>query len=96
MLATESVSTEDDFSWEDDEDEDSSVPRKEVQSSSSRLTLEPAIKSQQKATSSTHMSPRQSSEESYDVVSGNVSVSEGNEVTKQAKKDSDDGDSDWE
>jgi hypothetical protein len=93
----ESVSTEDDFSWEDDEDDESSAPRKEVQSS--RLTLEPdpATKSQQKTAISTHMSPRQSSEESYDVVSGNVSVSEGSEVTKQAKEgDADDGDSDWE
>ena len=81
--------SEEAFSWEDDEDESPSAP-----APSNPPSQGPA----------TH-SPRESSEESYDVVSGRNSGENVKKDTKpavttdegaEADEDSDSGDSDWE
>jgi len=82
--------SEDAFSWEDDDEEPSSAPARRNSPPQNPTTIH---------------SPRESSEESYDVVSGRNS---GENAKKDAKlaptadkgagagKDSDSGDSDWE
>lgn len=94
---------EDDFSWEDDEGE--SVGAKEAAMSakalaSSQHTLIPpraTPASEVLSLPSSHaQSPRGSSEESYDVVSGSVSSAVEEEKGKKGKKEEDAEESDWE
>ncbi|KAJ7594336.1 hypothetical protein C8J56DRAFT_854452 [Mycena floridula] len=94
-LIQESIGTEEDFSWEDDEDEDGSAkPDPSLKRKSSTTTLQPSDtrkeeeveKSAPSQKTSANTSPRESSEESYDVVSD-----------RKADSDADaDADSDWE
>ena len=96
--------TEEDFSWEDDEDESVAPESKSLaalrSSMSSQRTLAPKVADMEDVHSlpssqfhtPTTMSPRESSEESYDVVSGNVST-----AGERAKRDEEeDEESDWE
>ncbi|KAG1735140.1 uncharacterized protein EDB91DRAFT_1238309 [Suillus paluster] len=99
--------TEEDFSWEDDDDESvvpESRPLGALKSlASSQRTLAPeaadagdvrSLPSSQFHTPMT-MSPRESSEDSYDVVSGNVSAA--GDVQEHAKQDEEEEEeSDWE
>jgi len=97
-----SIATEEDFSWEDDEDDDVSPSQKtamlaqSLKSKSSTTTLqpsEPSLRKEEDAEklapnhASTNTSPRESSEESYDVVSRDGD---------RKPSDSDEVDSDWE
>ncbi|KLO20355.1 hypothetical protein SCHPADRAFT_948566 [Schizopora paradoxa] len=101
--------SEEDFSWEDDEEENStpsashdSVPPIAAQTQSSlapRISSDTVLADSKSYPSSlvttpSNTSPRGSSEGSYDLVS-NASVSAGPEA-KKAEEDDDDADSDWE
>lgn len=89
---------DEDFSWEDDEVEDGST----TAMPDSHQTLKPQAEGSSpasQANTSTETSPRESSEDSYDLVSGNVSASgEGKEEEEKNKVSTaeSDGDSDWE
>lgn len=89
---------DEDFSWEDDEGEDGSA----TAMPDSHQTLKPHAEGSapaSQANTSTETSPRESSEDSYDLVSGNVSASgEGKEEEEKHKASTaeSDGDSDWE
>lgn len=93
---TVTTENEEDFSWEDDEVEDgaaTAVPK------NAETEEKPSAPASQVNTANT--SPRRSSEESYDVVSGNVSVSgeredEDEEKQKEKPTAESDVDSDWE
>ncbi|KAF9062445.1 hypothetical protein BDP27DRAFT_1336626 [Rhodocollybia butyracea] len=95
------MENEDDFSWEDDDVDDgsaSNVTKKaespEAHPSESSGPEKSSAPSSQINTPA-NTSPRESSEDSYDVVSGNVSAS--GEAQQEEKKDTEsDGDSDWE
>ncbi|KAG8213653.1 hypothetical protein J3R82DRAFT_10346 [Butyriboletus roseoflavus] len=115
-LLQASAENEDDFSWEDDEDESvSASDTKETARTanplaSSQHTLAPPRRtplSDDLSLPSSHVqSPRESSEGSYDVVSGNVSSTgaieteeeeeEEEKEEKEEKKGREDEDSDWE
>ncbi|KAJ3830149.1 hypothetical protein F5880DRAFT_1517664 [Lentinula raphanica] len=101
------MENEDEFSWEDDEVDEGStststapkVPK--IQGPDSELAVKKTSAPSSQVHTPATTSPRVSSEESYDVVSGNVSASgEGKEDEKKKKpeaaEDSSDGDSDWE
>ncbi|KAJ4483265.1 hypothetical protein J3R30DRAFT_3447298 [Lentinula aciculospora] len=99
------MENEDDFSWEDDEADNGSAsivskntdtPRAQPSAPDTAVHKTSAPSSQIHTPATT--SPRVSSEESYDVVSGNVSANgEGKEDEKKAtEEESSDGDSDWE
>ena len=94
---TATAENEDDFSWEDDEDE--SVDTKETPTSanplaSSQHTLAPprtTSTSEVLSLPSSHaQSPRESSEDSYDVVSGNVSSTGAAEAEDEEDEDDED------
>lgn len=72
---------DDDFHWEDEDEEESPPTKPELKSKASTTTLQqPSV------------SPRESSEDSFDLVSsGNVS-----ETKKKSNESDDGGDSDWE
>ncbi|KAF5393224.1 hypothetical protein D9757_000709 [Collybiopsis confluens] len=93
-LLHSTVESEEEFSWEDDEGDDNAAPKKDknerTQPSASVTARSPEPSSQ--ANTPANTSPRESSEESYDVVSGNVSAS--GEAKKMVEES--DGDSDWE
>ena len=98
---------EDDFSWEDDDDESVAPESRPLDAvTSSQRTLAPkkaadasdvhSLPSSQFHTPTT-MSPRDSSEESYDVISGNASaVGDVKEGAKKNEEDEDEDESDWE
>ncbi|KAK0485838.1 hypothetical protein IW261DRAFT_1548860 [Armillaria novae-zelandiae] len=105
-LIRRSMDNEEDFSWEDDDDDDNEVPSGALQAEAlhaSEGTIQPkgqplvantSVPSSQTHTPAT-TSPRESSEESYDLLSsGNVSETKTSD--KKAVDSSDDGDSDWE
>ena len=104
-----SIETEEDFSWEDEEEDTTSTTQRAPDSSERSLpdgstqaslsaisdplgepgTLPPPL-------TPTHTSPRESSDESYDLLSSeNDSTNEGKRRAEK-KKDGDDPDSDWE
>ncbi|KIY67154.1 hypothetical protein CYLTODRAFT_376607 [Cylindrobasidium torrendii FP15055 ss-10] len=87
-LIQASTETTEDFAWEDDEDE-SHTP------AASSSVVAPVHEKQPPSISS---SPRQGSEDSYDVVSGNTSEVVGKEskAAKPTGAESTDSDSDWE
>ena len=107
-----SVQNDELFSWEDDEedavassplsknarslnDSASSDNTLNILSKSSKPAKKMSVSSSQAAESAT-TSPRPSSDDSYDLVSGNVSTA-GDEIKVRTKKgDDDDPDSDWE
>ncbi|KAJ7496143.1 hypothetical protein B0H11DRAFT_2002009 [Mycena galericulata] len=100
-LLQRSTESEEDFSWED---EDESTPSTAVPKASSVVPSsldEPSQTSPSAPPSETptpaNTSPRESSEESYDVVSsGNASATERDKPENKKSGESDDGDSDWE
>ncbi|KAF8443294.1 hypothetical protein L210DRAFT_1059836 [Boletus edulis BED1] len=101
-LLQATAENEDDFSWEDDEDE--SVDTKEASTfanplESSQHTLAPprtTSTSDVLSLPSSHtQSPRVSSEESYDVVSGNAS-STGVTEAEEEEEEGEEEDNDWE
>lgn len=92
---------EEDFSWEDDEGESTSPTAAGASQSSmqtlasSQRTLAPRRTAlTDECSSSLPVSPRLSSEDSFDVVSGNVSNA--GDVAEVPTKASEDEDSDWE
>jgi len=94
-LLAGSTQSEEDFSWEDDDDEPAKREAKQQSTEKKpRGTLS--------APMSVEPSPRVSSEDSYDVVSSNVSTSGEPPIKPSAateagkKEDESDGDSDWE
>ncbi|KAJ3733479.1 hypothetical protein DFJ43DRAFT_1067318 [Lentinula guzmanii] len=103
VLLQGTMENEDDFSWEDDEADDgsaSTLPKNNETPKAQPSDSDPAAN--KSSAPSSHLntpantSPRVSSEESYDVVSGNVSASGEKEDEKKAVEESSDGDSDWE
>ncbi|KAE9411305.1 hypothetical protein BT96DRAFT_869971 [Gymnopus androsaceus JB14] len=87
---------EEDFSWEDDEVEDGAATAVPKNAETEEKSSAPASQ-----VNTANTSPRRSSEESYDVVSGNVSVSgeredEDEEKQKEKPTAESDVDSDWE
>lgn len=99
------MENEEDFSWEDDEADDSSAsiataarnteaPKVQPLDPDTAVKKSPDPSSQVNTPANT--SPRVSSEESYDVVSGNVSASGEGKKGNEAAEESSDGDSDWE
>ncbi|PBK91528.1 hypothetical protein ARMGADRAFT_1054209 [Armillaria gallica] len=104
-LIRRSMDNEEDFSWEDD-DEEEEVPSGALQAEalhSSEGTIhpkgQPLVANTSVPPSQTHTpattSPRESSEESYDLLSSG-NVSETKTSGKKAVDSSEDGDSDWE
>ncbi len=104
LLLSGSMDNEEDFSWEDEEEEE--VPSGALQTEalqSSEGTIhpkgQPLVANTSVPPSQTHTpattSPRESSEESYDLLSSG-NVSETKTSGKKAVDSSDDGDSDWE
>lgn len=104
---TGTIATEEDFSWEDDDDESItaeskslSVPRRSSQRTLALKKARDADDVHSPPTSQFHtpMSPRSEGEDSYDVVSGNVSaagdVQELNEEKKEEEEEEEE--SDWE
>ncbi|EGN99850.1 hypothetical protein SERLA73DRAFT_180097 [Serpula lacrymans var. lacrymans S7.3] len=109
VLLRGTMENEEDFSWEDDEDDSVSKPTEidNLTSASQRTLAAPRalVVTEANSAPSSHahtpatLSPRESSEESYDLVSsGNVSVAgEGHETSKDEGDDDDaDSDVDWE
>ncbi|KAK0195451.1 hypothetical protein F5146DRAFT_1025595 [Armillaria mellea] len=104
-LIRRSMDNEEDFSWEDDDDDDevpSGAPQAEALHSSEGTIHpkgQPLVANTSVPSSQTHTpattSPRESSEESYDLLSSG-NVSETKISGKKAVDSSDDGDSDWE
>ncbi|KAJ7091245.1 hypothetical protein C8R44DRAFT_835868 [Mycena epipterygia] len=102
-LLQRSTESEEDFSWED---EDESTPSTAVQKSSAPDATSPSEKPPQTTLSAppsetptpANTSPRESSEESYDVVSSdNASAAgKGKREDKKSGESDDGGDSDWE
>lgn len=100
--------TEEDFSWEDDDDESVAPESKSIgvleSSTLSQRTLAPkaadtsdvqSLPNSSQFNTPMTMSPRESSEDSYDVVSGNVSAA--GDAQEHVHKDEDDEEeSDWE
>jgi hypothetical protein len=100
--------TEEDFSWEDD-DEESVAPESQSvgalkSSMSSQRTLAPkavdtsdiqSLPNSSQFNTPMTMSPRESSEDSYDVVSGNVSAA-GDAHEHVQKEEEEEEESDWE
>lgn len=89
----ESSAVEEDFAWEDEEDEATS-PNRDLRSTGT-AQKSPTSKLTVQGGTPGNTSPRESSEDSYDVVSGNAS-SVGDSKPDTSQADSDDGDSDWE
>ncbi|KAF8210423.1 hypothetical protein K438DRAFT_1711125 [Mycena galopus ATCC 62051] len=92
-LLQRSTESEEDFSWED-EDESTPVPKSISEPAPSQTLSAPPSETPTPATTS----PRESSEESYDVVSsdtGTAAVKGKREDRKEGESD-DGGDSDWE
>ncbi|KAG7446238.1 uncharacterized protein BT62DRAFT_105831 [Guyanagaster necrorhizus] len=103
-LIRRSMDNEEDFSWEDDDEEEvpgSALKLDALQSSEGTIHPEgkPVVTNTSVPPSRTHtpatMSPRESSEESYDLLSSG-NVSETKISGKKAVDSSDDGESDWE
>ncbi|KAJ3896799.1 hypothetical protein GG344DRAFT_84951 [Lentinula edodes] len=99
------MENEEDFSWEDDEADDSSASIATAAKNTEAPKVQPldpdpvAKKSpdpSSQVNTPANTSPRVSSEESYDVVSGNVSASGEGRKGNEAAEESSDGDSDWE
>ncbi|KAL0956451.1 hypothetical protein HGRIS_002599 [Hohenbuehelia grisea] len=84
------VENDDDFSWEDEEEEASPVSEKKELQSDATPTTETKISTPQ-VLSTAGSSPRESSEDSYDLVSSTNASAAGDK-----KSDDSDGDSDWE
>ncbi|KAK0212800.1 hypothetical protein DFS33DRAFT_1284583 [Desarmillaria ectypa] len=103
-LIRRSMDNEEDFSWEDDDDDEvlsGAVKADALQSSEGTihpkgqpLAADTSVPPSQTHTPAT-TSPRESSEESYDLLSSG-NVSETKTSGKKAVDSSDDGDSDWE
>ncbi|TFK44847.1 hypothetical protein BDQ12DRAFT_673686 [Crucibulum laeve] len=97
-----SAESEDDFSWEDEEEESPSAPVTTPPAGGKVASLtDAALKESLSAPSSDTLgvvpSTRQSSEDSFDVVSSNVSAAgDGKPLEQKAQKEESDGDSDWE
>ncbi|KAJ6594044.1 hypothetical protein B0H19DRAFT_1093499 [Mycena capillaripes] len=94
-LLQRSTESEEDFSWEDEDESTpaTAVPKSEPALSASSQTL--SVPPSETPTPAT-MSPRESSEESYDVVSSeNAAPAKGKREDKK-ESESDGGDSDWE
>lgn len=100
--------TEEDFSWEDDDDESVAPESQSVgalkSSMSSQRTLAPkaadtsdvqSLPNSSQFNTPMTMSPRESSEDSYDVVSGNVSAA-GDAQEHVQKEEEEEEESDWE
>lgn len=100
--------TEEDFSWEDDDDESVAPESQSVgalkSSMSSQRTLAPkavdtsdiqSLPNSSQFNTPMTMSPRESSEDSYDVVSGNVSAA-GDAHEHVQKEEEEEEESDWE
>ncbi|KAK0225956.1 hypothetical protein IW262DRAFT_1457205 [Armillaria fumosa] len=102
-LIRRSMDNEEDFSWEDDDDEGPSGALQAEALHSSEGTIhpkgQPLVANTSVPSSQTHTpattSPRESSEESYDLLSSG-NVSETKTSGRKAVDSSDDGDSDWE
>lgn len=102
-LIRRSMDNEEDFSWEDDDDDEvpSGALAEALQSSEGTIHPkgQPIVANTSVPPSQTHTpattSPRESSEESYDLLSSG-NVSETKTSGKKAVDSSDDGDSDWE
>lgn len=93
-LIQDSITVEEDFSWDDEEEEAPSSAVKArvspaLKTKSSTNTIQPPEKGEEsrREPSTDNTSPRESSEESYDLVSRDGD---------KKKTDEDDGDSDWE
>ncbi|KAF9024828.1 hypothetical protein BDZ89DRAFT_109158 [Hymenopellis radicata] len=87
-----SLGNDEDFSWEDEEDEQSITPSASIANTAATAEPSKANPPSQTATPATS-SPRESSEESYDVVS---SESQNESKVADDKKVTDSDDSDWE
>ncbi|KAJ7680469.1 hypothetical protein DFH06DRAFT_1278495 [Mycena polygramma] len=97
-LLQRSTESEEDFSWED-EDETApatAVPKSAPAPSSSEMVSQTLSAPPSETPTPANTSPRESSEESYDVVSDNGAPAKGKREDKKAGESDDGGDSDWE
>ncbi|KAJ6500036.1 hypothetical protein C8R47DRAFT_1110174 [Mycena vitilis] len=97
-LLQRSTESEEDFSWED-EDETApatAVPKSAPAPSSSETVSQTLSAPPSETPTPANTSPRESSEESYDVVSDNGAPAKGKREDKKAGESDDGGDSDWE
>ncbi len=107
LFAGTAAVNDEDFSWEDDDDDPTSPTTKIAptqtsenappkQEASPALLSAPPSETKSRVSTPGHLSPRQSSEESYDVVSSQVSSNGAAETAtlKPKKMDEEDGDGD--